>query len=100
MAEQKSKNLPEALVEELLGVYKLLNTFLERTRYIADDHVTVADFSTIVSITAGDYLVPIDSAKFPKLFAWMERMKGLPCYQANVPGFEEFKNMISARLRT
>lgn len=75
-----------------------MNTLLEETRFIADDHVTVADFSVTASVIVSNILEPFDEAKFPNLFAWEERMKGLPCYQENVAGILALRAMLQERL--
>lgn len=72
---------------------------MKQTRYIADNHATVADFSVIVCIETSELFVPIDADKYSKLDAWVKNMKRLPCYQVNIPGFEEFKAMITEALK-
>lgn len=72
---------------------------MKRSRYIADNHATVADFSIIVCIEVAELFVPIDSDKYTKLYAWVESMKRLPCYQVNLSGFEEFKAMFAEQLK-
>lgn len=77
----------------------MLDSLLERTRYLADNHATVADISVIVCVDTAEMFVPIDAAKYTNLSAWVRSMRNLPCYQVNVPGFEIFKAMIEERLK-
>lgn len=90
--------MPQELLDEVLQLYQLLETFLERTKYMADNHATVADFSITISITSFELFVPVEQDKHPKLFGWLDRMKGLPCYQANVPGSAAFEAMVNEKL--
>lgn len=91
---QQRQEMPQQLVDEVQETYRLLNMFLEKTRYIADNHATVADFSVITTVEVADLFVPIDADKYSKLSAWVKSIKGLPCYQVNIPGFELFKIMV------
>lgn len=72
-------------------IYRLLNTFLEKTEYIAGDNLTIADFSIIASVSCGELMVPVDQAKFPKLVEWENKLKKLPCYSAGVPGLKKWE---------
>lgn len=74
-----------------MEIYNTLNTLLERTKYIADDNVTIADFCVIACISTSELIIPIDEAKFPKLAEWVKSIKQLPCYNVNLPGLEKFK---------
>lgn len=91
--------MPRELLEEVFDFYQLLETLLERTKYIADDRETVADFSILMSLKAFELFVPVDQNKYPKLFDWVERMKGLPCCQTDVPGFAAFEAMVNGNLQ-
>lgn len=80
-------------------IYSLLNTFLEKTKFIAGDSVTVADFSVISTVSVGELLVPVDEARFPKLAEWEKKIKELPCYSVSVPGLKKVEAYLSTLLK-
>lgn len=79
-------------------IYSLLNTFLEKTKFIATDNVTVADLSIIAMISSSELLIPISEDKFPKLADWVKRVKELPYYTANLSGLKKFEAMMLSKL--
>ncbi|XP_031349110.1 glutathione S-transferase 1-like isoform X2 [Photinus pyralis] len=94
-----SKTIPEYLKENANKIYNFLETFLEGKMWVAGDNITIADFSLISSITSLNVLVPIDSGKFPKVAAWIQRSEQLPYYAVNKKGLEDFKTNIDNMLR-
>lgn len=90
----KKETVPENLVDDAHEVYETLNKFLEQTNYIAGEKVTIADFSTVTTVTAFELFVPIDEEKYPKLIAWIKRMQKLPCYRVNEAGFKEMQKYV------
>lgn len=76
-------------MKNLEEIYSLLNKFLEKTKFIALDNPTIADFSVVTHITTLEIFVPINVERFPKLAEWKERVAGLPCYAVSVPGLKK-----------
>ncbi|KAL7737319.1 hypothetical protein ACLKA6_012935 [Drosophila palustris] len=85
-----TKVLPKERLEAIVEVYNLMESFLMNHDYIAGDHLTIADFSLISSISSLVAYVKIDSSKWKKLSAWIKRMEKLPYYSKNAIGAEQF----------
>jgi len=79
--------------------FEMIEGFLQKTEFIAGDHVTIADFLFYVWVTLPG-LVPdinIDYTVYPKMDAWMANMRSLPYHdECNTKGMAElaaiFKN--------
>ncbi|XP_055859092.1 glutathione S-transferase 1-like [Episyrphus balteatus] len=80
------KNVPQEKIDAVHQAFDFLETFLEHD-YLAGDSLTIADFSAVSTATSFDLLAPIDSAKYPKVVAWINRISKLPYYEeANAKG--------------
>nr|XP_016940475.1 glutathione S-transferase 1-like [Drosophila suzukii] len=79
---ENKTEVPQARIDALEGVYKSLNLFLESGDYLAGDNLTIADFHITAALTAFLVFLPVDATKYPKLAAWIERIKKLPYYNA------------------
>jgi len=69
-----------------------LDLFLENNRYVSGDHLTIADFSILGSVTqleGMDYRI----TSYGNLYKWVERLKKeLPYYEeCNAGGIEAFR---------
>lgn len=71
-------------------MYALLNTFLERTEWIAGDRLTIADISLITTLNSLEAMLAIDANKFPKIVKWSERANQLPFFSVNKIGKEQY----------
>ncbi|XP_017038703.1 glutathione S-transferase 1-like [Drosophila ficusphila] len=86
-----SKERYDAIIE----VYDFLETFLAGNEYIAGSQLTIADFSIVSTTTSLDSLVKLDSAKYPKVSAWIKRLQKLPYYEeANGKGAKILEGFI------
>ena len=47
-----AKTIPQVNKDEILDMMKTLNSFLEETKFIAGDHLTIADLSTLASLSS------------------------------------------------
>jgi glutathione S-transferase len=71
-----------------VGLTALLSQHLENREYFAADRFTVADLCLYGYMhAAGD--AGIDTARFPPLEAWFERVRGRPRHVADLAGFPE-----------
>jgi len=82
--ERKANALKQSL--------EYIDLFLEKTRYCAGPHLTIADFSILASVTqleGMDYKI----TAYPNLCKWVERLKSeLPYYEScNSAGIEMFR---------
>uniref|UniRef100_A0A034W8W3 Glutathione S-transferase 1 n=1 Tax=Bactrocera dorsalis TaxID=27457 RepID=A0A034W8W3_BACDO len=94
-----SSEQPQAAAEEAFkavrDVYTVLETYLNQNKYMATDHLTIADFSLLTTVTVLNLVVPVVADKWPKLTAWLENMKQLPYYEkANAKGLKATEDVI------
>lgn len=74
------------------------NTSIKDGKYICGDDLTIADFSAMTSITFME-LVKFDKFKdFPKVEAWIAKMKAMPSVENCNKQFEAMKESIWAKL--
>ncbi|KAH8357748.1 hypothetical protein KR200_002818 [Drosophila serrata] len=78
---ENNSQIPQARIDALEGVYKNLNLFLESADYLAGDNLTIADFHVTAAMTGFVVFLPVDASKYPKLAAWVQRIKELPYYE-------------------
>lgn len=79
--------------------YAFLEAFLGNQNYLCGPQVTIADYSCVSSVSSLVGLAPIDTQRFPKLSAWLERMEQLPDYQSNNGnGAQMLIDMFSAKI--
>ncbi|XP_032590727.1 glutathione S-transferase 1 [Drosophila grimshawi] len=90
--------VPKERIEAIIQVYDFLEAFLKDHDYMAGDQLTIADFSLISSISSLDIYAPIDSAKYPKLSAWVKRLAKLPYYGENSQGLQQFAAVVKSKL--
>lgn len=64
-------------------------------------HITVADFAAITSVTQMSELVPVDAEKYPKLNVWIKRFDDIPNFnQLNtIPKLEFLKVVENLRAK-
>lgn len=60
--------------------YKLLEDTLVDD-YVVGNSMTIADFSCVSTISTVMGVVPLDEDKYPRIHAWLERMRSLPYYE-------------------
>ncbi|SPP75874.1 glutathione S-transferase 1 [Drosophila guanche] len=89
--------LPQANVDYINEVYDFLETFLEHD-FVAGDHLTIADFSIVSTISSLGVYLELDPVKYPKIAAWLERLKELPYYEeANGSGAAQFMQLMKSK---
>ncbi|KAK5642247.1 hypothetical protein RI129_008414 [Pyrocoelia pectoralis] len=89
------KGVSDYNIYECNDTYERLNLFLEKTKWVAGDDITVADFSLIPSVTSLDSFVPIDSTKYPNILKWIDRAKEWPFYDINQRGVDDFTKLVN-----
>lgn len=95
--------LPQAAADEAIkavcDVYTVLETYLNQNKYMAADHLTIADLSLLSTVTVMDLVVPVVAEKWPKLSAWLVKLKQLPYYEkANTKGLKELEEAFKPAL--
>lgn len=92
-------SIREEYIEKATEVYGLLNTLLERDKFVAGCEVTIADLSLFSTITSLNIIIPIDTNKHPLLNAWLGVMKQLPYCSVNEPGLKQFEVLVKSKLQ-
>uniref|UniRef100_A0A3F2YW00 glutathione transferase n=1 Tax=Anopheles dirus TaxID=7168 RepID=A0A3F2YW00_9DIPT len=64
-------------IEETIDALEL---YLHESRYTALDHLSVADFSIMATLTSVNLLTPITADRWPRVVEWYEEMQALPHY--------------------
>ncbi|KAL7737317.1 hypothetical protein ACLKA6_012933 [Drosophila palustris] len=86
--------VPKERIQAIVEVYEFVETFLKDHDYIAGDHLTIADFSVVSTVSSLPVIVEIDPAKYVKLTAWIKRLEKLPYYSQNSVGVQQFFGLI------
>uniref|UniRef100_A0A1A9WI28 Glutathione S-transferase 1-like n=1 Tax=Glossina brevipalpis TaxID=37001 RepID=A0A1A9WI28_9MUSC len=90
--------VPRCKIDAIIDIYNFLELFLKNGPYMAGNHLTIADFSIVSTVTSLINFVDIDAGKYPKLMAWLKRMEELPYYQeTNGKGAQIIKEMIKSK---
>ena len=82
---------------ELCQILKDLDTLtpLAEGKFVACDHITIADLATVVTVTFLE-AVDFNMSAYPNIVAWIEKMKALPYFEECNAGFEQFKKRVKA----
>lgn len=89
ITEEKKKPVFEA--------FGLLNGFLDKTKYVAGDKVTLADLA-ILATMSGMILIGAPLDDYPNVKRWCDDMKAVPGYEENQEGATIFANAIKGKL--
>ncbi|KAG4073934.1 hypothetical protein HA402_014139 [Bradysia odoriphaga] len=77
-----STEIDNDIVRNIYTSYDMFEAMLDE-EYVAGKTMTIADICTFGSITTLDHLyAPIPLEKYPKMAAWVERLKREPFYAA------------------
>ncbi|CAH1644199.1 unnamed protein product [Spodoptera littoralis] len=79
--------------------YEFMEAFLSRTKYIAGDHVTIADVAILAVMTSLTQIIKLDAQKYPKTSAWLENLKTAPyCKKYDEAGANELAAYVNSRV--
>lgn len=94
------QNSPTAKQIELVtDAYAILDKYLQKTKYVAADHLTIADVSLVAGISSINVLVPLDQ-KFTKVHAWWNMLKKEDWYKkVNAPGLAQYEKFMKSKLK-
>ncbi|KAJ2941633.1 hypothetical protein O0L34_g14689 [Tuta absoluta] len=88
------KGITEKQKEALLELYSWLNGFLSKTKYLATDHLTLADLTCCSSLGSLALFLPIPD-EFKNLKAWYAMLEKEDWFQKiNAKGIEIFREKI------
>lgn len=80
LIKQGLKDITQEALKVVDETYGYLNTFLEATKWIAADQLTIADFSIFTMLTTLELYVPVNKDKFTNVIRWTEQIRALPKY--------------------
>ncbi|XP_053963032.1 glutathione S-transferase 1 [Anastrepha ludens] len=84
------------------SAYSFLEAFLDKSPFFGNSPtLTIADVCINTTLVTLDMLIPVDKSRFPKLHAWMERVKTLlPSYEeVNITGAKLLRDRIKSCMR-
>lgn len=92
-------DFPEEKITNLQNAFGMMEKFLEETKFIAGDNVTIADISCVATVSTLVNFVGITHLEFPNLHKWFESMKNFEFYKnENEIGAEWFSSMIEEKI--
>ncbi|KAH8236711.1 hypothetical protein KR026_008909, partial [Drosophila bipectinata] len=84
--------------KKIEDAFQLLNTFLEGQEYVAGDHLTVADFAIVATVSTYE-AVDFDIGKYSNVSRWYENAKKVvPGWEENWEGVQGFKKIFEGGL--
>ncbi|KAM8712808.1 hypothetical protein ACLKA7_013180 [Drosophila subpalustris] len=90
--------IEQSKIDAIADVYDVVETLLGDNEYIAGTDLTIADFSFVTTICSLMVFLEADSSKYPKIVAWLERLRQLHYYEeANGVGAAHFESMIRSK---
>lgn len=79
--------------------YDILDKYLQKSKFVAGNHLTIADVSCVASISSLSVFVPVDD-KYAKLKAWYSSLQEEDWYQkGNLPGLTYFEQFVNSKLK-
>ncbi|XP_065369946.1 glutathione S-transferase 1-like [Calliphora vicina] len=95
---RNENQVPREKIDAIVETYNFLEIFLKDSPYMAGNHLTIADFSIVAIVTSLQPVLEIDTSKYPKLMAWLNRMETLPYYhEANGVGAQQYSQLIKSK---
>ncbi|KAI9916288.1 hypothetical protein PsorP6_017955 [Peronosclerospora sorghi] len=85
-------------IKLLTKLAELMETFLVTDFLAATDHPTIADFATYCEFVQTELMGIFDFSKYPKLAAWLQRMKQVPHHDDVLTALDSF--LSSSGLKT
>ncbi|XP_043217119.1 glutathione S-transferase 1-1-like [Amphibalanus amphitrite] len=82
----------DAAIPALLDLINIFEAMLAKSEYAAGDHVTLADLAIVANVSTAEAM-GLDLSGVPKVRAWLDKIKQLPCYEANVQGVTQLGAM-------
>ncbi|XP_059048426.1 glutathione S-transferase 1-like [Achroia grisella] len=93
--------IPQRLYDEIEEAYGFLEEFLSRSKFLAADHMTIADIAAIANVTALRLILHHDEKKYPKTVSWIKEMEKQPfCKKYNAPGNVMLGKVFNEKLKS
>uniref|UniRef100_A0A182T0Z8 glutathione transferase n=1 Tax=Anopheles maculatus TaxID=74869 RepID=A0A182T0Z8_9DIPT len=91
---------PSSHLKPIEETIDALEQFLKKSRYTALDHVSVADFAIVATLSTLELLVPIKAERWPRVNEWFKEMQSLPYYdEHNVVGLQKLREKLSTKIK-
>ncbi|GBP83026.1 Glutathione S-transferase 1 [Eumeta japonica] len=72
---------------QIEDAYGMLEGYLQKSPYVAGNHLTLADICVGATATSLHELIPVDADRFPNTAAWLNRISTEECFvKQNAPG--------------
>nr|UEN71120.1 glutathione S transferase-E6 [Glyphodes pyloalis] len=98
LAYGKTAGVTDEQSKDIIDAYDFMEQYLQETKYIAGNILTVADLSCVATLSSLRYVVPI-SDKYVKIKEWWSKLQGEQWYLSrNYPGATEFGVFMSSLL--
>lgn len=87
--------VPQTPINAIIEAYDKLETLLDGNDYVIGDHMTVADFSCVATVSNLELHTPVDAERHPRIRAWIDRMAEFPNFEdINLKGAISFGECI------
>nr|QLI62206.1 glutathione S-transferase 10 [Streltzoviella insularis] len=85
----------EKQLNDIKEAYGFLEEFFSRTKYLATNHITIADIAAFATVSSLIYIVSLDSKKYPRTHTWLKEMEKQSYSQKyNAPGVTQIGGML------
>ena len=82
--QDPNQGIVDAATESLRGFADILNNHLASSEYVVGNAITLADYS-IINIEGFKEMIPFDWSSFPRLNAYIDRMRADPDWAGTAP---------------
>ncbi|XP_068622777.1 glutathione S-transferase 1-like [Battus philenor] len=92
--------LSRSMIRNVDDAYRILETYLSHTLYLADDVITLADICILTTISTLHGLHPIDGKVYPKLKQWYTNMSQQEyCKRINESGSQQHVDVLKKLMK-
>ncbi|KAK9884349.1 hypothetical protein WA026_005299 [Henosepilachna vigintioctopunctata] len=83
--------------DKIVEAYGFIEKYLETYSWVADEEMTIADFSILSTVVSIELVIPVEEDRFPKLTEWIAKGKALKYFdECNSQGLDHLKELIEA----
>ena len=87
-------------IEAVNASYEILDRYLQKTKFVACDHLTIADISCAACVSTTNFWVPVDD-KFTKVKAWLKALEEEDWYKKNnLPGLTKYISFMKTKFNS
>lgn len=96
----RGESLSQEQIANVEDAYKIIDTYLNNTKYLATDNLTVADICAGATITTLNIVIPIDGERFPRVIQWIGELYKESCFQEiNARGIEKVTAIFNSTMQ-